>query len=330
MTKEDLKELAVNSLIGFTNKRGTAWHWREDVDNHFEGAVPRERALELLSYPLEEGLITATVLTEEGVISIDDATRKAIVRTDTGALLGVFKQGYKIHQPAEWCLQNVDLILDGGLQIGSVNVLKGGAVASLQAEMEDTRTAAEGVEYRPFLTAATSHDGSIATTYGVGSQVVVCDNTLSVALKTFESRTRIRHTSNSLARIGEVRQNLGLIVEQAGDTFDEQVQALTSEYVSDARWAEFVKAFTGVDKAKEGRSKTIAEAKVKTLNTMWTSDERVTPWRNSAWGALSAVNTSMHHEFGAEKNREERNALRTVRGEWDSLDSNTLALLATV
>lgn len=330
MSQETLEWLEENTLIGFTSKRGNAWHHREGTNNHFEGAVPRERALELLSYPLEEGLITATVLTEDGVISVDDPTRKAIVRTDTQKILGVFKQGYQIHQPAEWCLQNVDLILDGGLQIGSVVVLKGGAIAALQAEMEDTREAAEGVKYRPFLTAATSHDGSIASTYGMGAQVVVCDNTLSVALKSFDSKMKIRHSSQSLSRIGEVRANLGLVVEQAGDAFDEQVRQLTSEYVSDDRWNEFLKALTGVEKAKEGRSKTIAENKVKTLNRMWQTDERVSPWRNSAYGVLAAVNTSMHHEFGAEASREERNSMRTVTGQWDDLDAKTLQVLASV
>ena len=44
--------------------------------------------------------------------------------------------------------------------------------------MADTLNAA-GVEFRPFLTATTSLDGSIATTYQTGAQVAVCDNTLS-------------------------------------------------------------------------------------------------------------------------------------------------------
>lgn len=330
MTRETIEDLQLNTLIGFTDKRGSAWHWREGSDNHFPGAVPRERALELLSYPLAEGNVTATVLLDDGVISVDDASRKAIVRTDTQTILGIFKQGYQIHQPAEWCLQNIDLILDGGLQIGNVVVLKGGAVAALQAEMEDTREAAEGVKYRPFLTAATSHDGSIATTYGLGAQVVVCDNTLSMALKSFDSSTKIRHSSQSLSRIGEVRANLGLIVEQAADGFDAQVQQLTSEFVSDARWAEFVEAVTGTKSAKEGRSKTIAENKAKALNQLWNSDERVAPWRNNAYGVLAAMNTAQHHVFGAEKTREERNSLRTVTGEWNALDNKTLAILATV
>jgi hypothetical protein len=111
----------------------------------------------------------------DGVTTYTDPTRKAIVRPDTGAILGVFRTGYRVHDYDQWLIHNVEGILDADLQIGSAGLLRGGAVAWVQVEMADTLTAA-GVEFRPFLTATTSLDGSIATTYQTGAQVVVCDN----------------------------------------------------------------------------------------------------------------------------------------------------------
>lgn len=331
MSKETLEWLEQNTLIGFTEKRGNAWHHREGTDNHFEGAVPRERAIALLDYPLAMGSLSATVVSDDGVTTYPADGRLGVVRTDTGKVLGVFKDGYKIHQPVEWCLQNVDMILDGGLQIGSVVVLKGGAVVALQAELDETREGPEGVKHRPFLTAATSHDGSIATTYLTGTQVVVCDNTLSIALsEEGRQQVKIRHTSQSLARVGEIRMGLALEVERAGDVFDAQVRALLDDTVSDSRWAEFVDAYTGVSVAKEGRSKTMAENKAKSLNDLWRNDLRVAPWKGSAWGVVAAVNTAQHHIFGSEKDREERNSDRLVRGAWDKIDADTLKILASV
>lgn len=339
MSAETMEWLAENTLIGFTDKRGNAWHYREGNNNHFAGAVPEERALALLSYPVAEGTVTSTVIGQDDdgfptVLSVEDPTRKAIVRVDTQSILGIFKQGYQMHQPRQWCLENLDLILSGGLQIGSVVVLKGGAVAAVQAELPESRIAtapgAEPVEYRPFVTAATSFDGSIATTYGRGAQVVVCDNTLSVALRNFDAVTKIRHTRFSLNRVGEIRTNLALVVEEAGDTFDAQFQALASQSVTDAKFAAIVDAFTGESTAKEGRSKTIAQNKAKVLNNLWRNDTRVAPWRGSAYGVLAAFNTAAHHEFGADKTRLERNQQRVIEGEWDKIDSNILNLLATV
>lgn len=334
MSQETLTWLQENTLIGFTDKRGAAWHGRASDDNHFAGEVPREAALELLSYPVLEGTVESTVLTPDGVLSVSDPERKAIVRTDTGKILGLFKQGYQMHQPKRWCLENLDLILSGGLAIGSVVVLKGGAVAAVQAELPENRLAtapgAEPVEYRPFVTAATSFDGSIATTYGRGAQVVVCDNTLSVALRTFDASTKIRHSRNSLNRVGEVRTNLKLIVETSADSFDEQFRKLASQYVTDQKFAEIVDVFTGASKAKEGRSKTIADNKTSALMDMWNRDERVAPWKNSGYGVLAAFNTASHHVFGAENSRVERNQRRIIEGEWDSFDSRIVHMLETV
>jgi phage/plasmid-like protein (TIGR03299 family) len=332
MSAETIEWLAENTLIGFTEKRGNAWHYREGNDNHFEGAVPRERAVALLSYPLAESEAPRfPVLTEDGVREFVGTGRKGIVRLDTGEVLGVFKDGYRIHQPVEWTVENLDLLLDGGLAIGSVVVLKGGAVYAVQGELEETREAAEGVKHRPFILAAGSCDGSLSSTYLVGSQVVVCDNTLSVALgERGSSRVKVRHSRNSLGRIGEVRDSLGLLVEQAGDAFDAKVAKLTSEFVSDEVWGEFVKAYTGVEGAKEGRSATIAQNKVSALNGLWNHDDRVAPWRNNAYGVLAAVNTFEHHFVGAEASRAQRNQLRTVEGGWEAVDARALALLGTV
>jgi phage/plasmid-like protein (TIGR03299 family) len=288
--------------------------------------------LSLLDIPLAEASLTATVLTDDGVqvISIDD--RKAIVRTDTGVAFGIFKQNYPIHGYADWCHNALEEITGSGLQVGSAILLKQGAVAAVQAELEETRTAAEGVKHRPWITAATSSDGSMATTYLLGTQVWVCDNTLALALAEKDAlRVKIRHTANSRDRRHEVRYNLGLQVEQIGDAFDAEIARLTSQYVSDSTWNEFVKSYTGVETAKDGRSKTMAETKVSILNKMWRIDERVAPWKNSAYGVVAAVNTAVHHEFSVKgMERVERNMLRTLGGEWDQLDAGVLRILASV
>src|SRR5690606_39534001 len=109
-----------------------------------------------------------------------------------------------------------EFILDADVAIGSAGLLRVGAVAWVHVEMEDTLEV-EGVKYRPFLTAATSLDGSLASTYQTGSQVVVCDNTLSVALgQDIEHRFKIRHSAHSLNRIGEVRDALRIVHQEIG------------------------------------------------------------------------------------------------------------------
>lgn len=332
MSRETLQWLNENSLIGFTAERGKAWHHLEGYDNHFEGAIPVERMLDLMSYPLAEGVPTVTVLGDDGVTTFEAKGHKGIVRVDTGEVFKFFREGYQIHQPREWLVQNLDTLTHGGLQLAAGLLLKGGAVASVQAELTDTREAAEGVKHRPYITAATSMDGSMATTYLVGTRLWVCDNTLTYALAEKDAlKHKVRHSSKSLGRMGEVRQNLGLVVEEVGDAIDQEIARLTAEYVSDERWREFTQALTEYNPDKPGKAATNAQRKIAQLNQMWNHDERVAPWKNSAWGVLSAVNTAEHHVFGTDGTaREQRNALRTVQGKWDAIDRNTLRVLASV
>jgi phage/plasmid-like protein (TIGR03299 family) len=340
MSAETMEWLEANSLIGFTAERGNAWHYREGADNHFEGAIPVERIERLLAVPLVSGTVSVTIYDDAGYPHmIEDPTRQAIVRRDTGKVFNYFKGGYKIHQYDEWLRQNLDTILHGGLQFGSGILLRDGAVAAVQVELPETRIAeggkgAEPVKHRPHVTAATSSDGSMATTYLRGTRIWVCDNTLAYAMREKSAlKHKVRHSTNSLARIGEVRANLELEVEQAGEEFDLMVKELTEQYVSDQKFIEVVKAYTGVDKAPEGRSKTIAENKENTLLTLWNRDERVAPWANTAWGVLAAFNTADHHLFsqkGDAAKRTERNEIRAINGDREQFDGNVLRLLASV
>jgi hypothetical protein len=55
-------------------------------------------------------------ITDDGVSTFTDPTRKAIVRPDTGAILGVFRSGYKVQDYDRRLIENVETILDADLQ----------------------------------------------------------------------------------------------------------------------------------------------------------------------------------------------------------------------
>jgi phage/plasmid-like protein (TIGR03299 family) len=333
MSTETTRTLNQQTLIGYTDKRGKAWHYRAedqgDEPNHYAGAIPVEDVTRrLFNWQAVSGEVSATRLTDTGVLTSIASNHQAIMRSDTGAVLGIFSKRYVAHQYDEWLVQNVSTILDAQLQIGSAGLLKGGAQAWVQIEMPETMEAAEGVLFRPFLTAATSLDGSLATTYLTGAQVVVCDNTLSAALGTADDKIKVRHSTNSLSKINDVRAGLG-IVHQIADEFEDQVKRLTSEFVSDALWQDFLARLTYVSPGATTRSINTAERKQDAMNRLWSHDERVAPWKNSAYGVLAAVNTYEHHEKTIKgASRAERNMSRVVTGGVDKLDASTLQMLA--
>lgn len=334
MSEETLEHLNASTLIGFTKKRGEAWHYREELQgdetNHYQGAIPIEDVKRrLFPWHVVEGELSATALTEQGVLVGTTETLKATMRDDTGEILGVSSKRRADHQYDDWLVDYVGNLLDADLAIASAGVLKGGRQAWVQIEMEDTLTV-EGVEFRPFLTAATSHDASLATTYITGAQVVVCDNTLSAALRSSDSSVRIKHTAASLSRLQETRDALG-IVFAVGQRFTEQVETLVADKVSEREWTRFVAAITQPKPGSSERSKTMARNKVEDIVRLWEYDERVAPWKGTAFGVVQAVNTWSHHiQTVKGGNRAERNMDRTITGEWDKLDATTLRILEAV
>jgi phage/plasmid-like protein (TIGR03299 family) len=204
MSKETYEDLNVNTLIGFTDKRGHAWHYRADLQsaepNHYPGPVPVEAVrrrlfhwdpeswevytrkpgpfsldiAELLAQPDDDAML-AYVLGAAGLRHQEN--RQAITRPDTELTMGIFTEDYRPHPYDRWLLTTVANILDDELRIGSAGLLKNGAVAWVSVETEDNVRLPEGAEFRPYLLATTSLDGSLSTTFGRKVTNVVCDNT---------------------------------------------------------------------------------------------------------------------------------------------------------
>ena len=72
--------------------------------------------------------------------------RQAIYADDTGDVLGVFADGYTIHQYQDWLLDKVASILDDGLSIGSAGLLRRrrGLRGCLRATQERVRRVGVG------------------------------------------------------------------------------------------------------------------------------------------------------------------------------------------
>ena len=120
MSNETLQHLNIHTLIGNTDQRGTAWHYRAEhqgeESNHYPGPIPVgdvERRLfhwdavsRRVGVEVTADIATMTHLDDEGVPMrwqvIED--KQAICRDDTEHLMGIFTPGYQMHQYREWLL----------------------------------------------------------------------------------------------------------------------------------------------------------------------------------------------------------------------------------
>lgn len=338
MSKETAAWLNTMTLIGHTDKRGHAWHYRESEQgaepNHYSGSIPVEDVRRrLFDWEVVTGNVSSTGMNEAGVFTIVDATRKTMLRPpgalgpqDEGAVMGVFKNGYDGHSFKTWLLDEVATILDDTLSIGSAGLLSQGAVAWVQVEVPDNITTPEGVVFRPNLLATTSFDGTVATTYKRTITNVVCDNTMAAGLAEDGQVFKVKHTKNSSLKLLEARDALA-VVHTIADDFMAEVADLTSVKVSDGDWAKFIDMLAPVQ-GKTGRGATVAQNKRDALNTLWRDDERVAPWKNTAYGAVQAINTyEQHGKTPRGRSKAERNMTNAVKGVFDGLDRQTASTI---
>lgn len=350
MSRETLNDLNTNVLIGNTDQRGTAWHYRADEQgdepNHYAGPIPVEDVRRRLfgwqacshrvAQELPADLESMTHLDKNGAPACWEIIpdRQAISRSDNGHAMGIFTDGYQPHQYDQWLLTTVANILDDGLTISSAGLLRQGAIAWVEVSVPDTITTPEGVAFRPNLLATTSFDGSIATTFKRTVTDVVCDNTRELALAEQGQQYKVKHSRHSQLRLIDARDALAL-VHTLADEFAAEVARLCDIEVPDAQWRAFLDAHAPlVDRdghRLEGRRLAAATKKQSVLDRLYRYDARVAPWTGTAHGVLQAVNTYEHHEAVVRgTDRAERNMLRAVTGEWAGTDRNAMERLQRV
>lgn len=309
MSRETIKWLNENVLVGYTEKRVPAWWAEEGYDNHFEGPVPLERVHNLFDFDI----LDADVLFENAVTGkIQGApNQKVYYRSDNGMYLSSATNGHKGHDYREWLVSHVSTLLDATLHIGQAGLLRNGAIGWVSIEMEETMSAA-GMDFRPQLLATTSWDGSIKTTYKNVATIVVCDNTRDMALRENGESYGVKHTKNSEFKVLDARKALN-IMETFGDGFGSEIDQLSKIEVSAKDLDNFLKIY--IPMPDEGKGKTQAQNKIEKMLNLYRFDVRCSPWQNTALGVVQMANTYLYHESsvkGGEAVRPERNMWRAI------------------
>lgn len=332
MSAETLDHLNTQTLIGFTDQRGTAWHYKQDLQgaepNHYTGAVPIDDVRRRL-FAWQAVEMPMHITTPSGDL-VEVPNRKAIVRNDSWQVLGVPSKSYRPHQYDEWLLTDVSNLLDDDLQIGTAGLLKGGAIGWVQVEMPENCTAA-GVEFRPHLLATTSFNGEIATMYKRTCTIVVCDNTRHMALREKSAQISVRHTSQSHLRLADAREALQ-IVHTLSDDFTEEIETLMAMQVNDKHFDRFLNVLVPSSDTESQQSQTRAANTKSTLRQMWQTDIRCAPFRGTGFGAVQTVNTWRQHIKPTRLGRSmiERTMMDTLTGQTEIADREVVEMLVGV
>ena len=353
MSQETIQWLNQNVLIGNTDKRGKAWHWRASdqgaESNHYAGFIPVED-VERRLFAFDPVSLKAAFLKPTNrpdvtdpyhsrglrIIEVDgqwyevilDNEHQAIVDPDNNVVFDYPTEDYQIHNYRQWLLKNVASILDADLGISSAGLLRRRAQAWVEVSVPDNIETPEGVTFRPNLLVFTSLDRSLSTTYKRTIGEVVCDNTLAARIGEEGETYRIRHTANSLDRIAEAREALNIIYS-AADDFQRELTEFCNTTVTDRQWGvvlDFLVPHKDKDgNQKQGRSLSIAENKRVKLDSLYRHDPRCAPWSGTKFGVIQTFNTfGTHHATIRNTNgggRAERSQLMVISGQSARLDN---------
>lgn len=341
MSRETALTLQTNTLIGDGK---AAWH--QDLalqeqhglePNHYDGPIPvADVVRRLFDWDVLEFPVSATGTVNGQTVTIDDPTKKMLVRSDTLQPLSVRSDTWKVHPYKTWLLDGMsDILDDPDLHISAAGLLNQSRIAWVQVTWNEGIKSVNGVEFKPYFMAATALDGMMSSTYKEAMTLAVCDNTLDLALNEKGRTFRVRHTSNSELSAPKAREALGIMYDSS-DAFSKALQAMTDEKVSEGKFLRWADAFVGLNEEKRtkgGRSLTIAENKRGQLINLWKNDERVAPWAGTKFGVLQTANTWAQHVeagLGEDESRYDRNVQRFLYGKTHDLDKRALALLAAV
>ncbi len=280
------------------------------------------------------------------------------------AILYVQGKDYGVHQLKETFITNTAEIMQGAdnlVGVQSAGLLKWGRRAWITFSIPTNLINDDsGLEFRPNLTVSTSFDSSLATSWTRTFGVPVCDNTLDYQLVKAGDKGKfvLKHTKNSVARIKDAAQMLGLLNEQA-DEFDKALTKMAKTEVSEKvflKWldgmvpvpeiTQTVKMITSIQGEQVPVAKVNTNSHTHAMNRrdklveMWDRDPRVAPWKNTELGILQLWNTFNQHErtfkASAQFNgnrlaaKVEAQQLKTLEGDYYKEDAKALMVLDRV
>jgi phage/plasmid-like protein (TIGR03299 family) len=213
------------------------------------------------------------------------------VRSDNQAHLGVVGSRYQPVSNRE-AFQFFDLALgEGQGQVDTAGALGNGERVWMMAKMPEVADVLPGDPMERYLLVSTSHDGSSSVQVTFTNIRVVCQNTLTAALRRCSHSVKLRHTRNVEAKMKEAQAAL-----QCSTTYWQEMKSACQHL-----------ALTSVQRVEVGvfldamfpTRKEDATPKGREVVTELIEDGRGTDIpgvRGSAWGLYNAYTEYLDHE----------------------------------
>lgn len=247
-----------NGKWSFAARGEKAWH---GLGQYVSEAMTSEQAIELggLNYGVEKRPLFAPAW--EGTY-VEAPGFYANVRTDNNEILGVVKGRYRIVQNKD-AFSFFDSIIDKGEAIfETAGALGRGERIFVTAKLPDDMLV-RGEKVEKYIMLTNSHDGSTTIIAGFTPIRVVCNNTLTAALKNLDNKVSISHTASAESRLREASRVMG-IASKYMDEVNMAFESMTTRRLTDLELKHYIETVMKTA-VKEEESDKDASTRMKNL-----------------------------------------------------------------
>lgn len=248
-------------------------------------------------------------------IQTDDGTpipnRKAVVRSDSGDVLGVVGNSYVPVQNYQAFGFLDAVVADGSLRYHTAGALgKGERVWMLAKLPDDIRVKGSDDVTEKYLLLSNSHDGSSALRVYFTPIRVVCANTLAIAERNGRGQgISIVHKGDLAAKVRQAQEVLGLS-KRFYDDVEAQINRLASHFPSLRQLEEYFRqVYPDSPDGESSRTRNVRQEMLRLFEHGIGHD--MPEIRHTTWTALNAVTEYVdHHRSTRGKTAEERSSNR--------------------
>lgn len=245
-------------------------------------------------------------------------THKAVVRSDSGSVLGIVGPRYQPLQNAEAFDWFNAFVENGEVSLETAGSLDEGRRIWVMARIaRDPSVIVPNDEILKYLMLSNSHDGTLAIRVGYTPIRIVCANTLAMAHNNNASKLiRVRHTASSKVALDKLKDIMNL-VDREFEATAEQFRFLASRTFNQKDIREYVKAVLGKDKvAEEELSSRTKNQMDEIIGLIDHENQRLNGVAGTYWAAYNAVNQYLNYDAG----RNDNNRMSSL---WFGVNANT-------
>lgn len=285
-----------NGKWSFAAKGEKAWH---GLGQYVDKAMTSEEAIKLggLDYQVERRPLYAPTQEEGQYVEVPGYFSN--VRVDTNQPLGVIKGRYTIVQNKD-AFGFFDSIVDKGEAIfETAGALGRGERIFITAKLPDDMLV-RGEKVEKYIMLTNSHDATTKIIAGFTSVRVVCNNTLTAALKNLDNKVSISHTASAESKLKEASRVMG-IASKYMDEVNKVFESMTYKKLSDLEFKNFIESVMKNDqKVQQEEEKEASSRMNNTVNQIYdfalTHDTQKTEAAyRTLWGAYNSISGFYTH-----------------------------------